>query len=246
MDTTAKAIASEVQPAVPEDTLIIATQSISTEMEPAQFDQEEEQEDQLEEEEEVYQLEEEEELQIPLDPTVVRKKKLAKPLLKKIQSLYQAMTKRQDAQIFLEKVLTSTPGCEEYYQKITCPITLLEIGAKLERYQNLKEFCQDVQLMIVNCFVFNPEGNYAREMGKSLGMWFHKQALAMLGVEVGFNQFDEEIMENHPRKRSANHIKDEESEEEFYRPQGTKRRLGATLPLAPATRGVNSAKVCRF
>ncbi|RKP35306.1 hypothetical protein BJ085DRAFT_22053, partial [Dimargaris cristalligena] len=92
------------------------------------------------------------------------------------ESVLDKLQSSRFAALFLQPVHPERDGCPTYFQKIKHPMDLGTIGDKLTRgrYSQVEQFRDDIELMLHNCFLFNPPGTYAREQGQSLKAVYHK------------------------------------------------------------------------
>jgi hypothetical protein len=157
---------------------------------------------------------------------VKQKSKLSRADYKKVTSLFNALKTHPDSAIFRLPVDPIKDQCFDYYDKIKNPISIKCIQEKLFTYDTIEEFLLHVKLMIMNCFYYNPQGNYCRKMGKSVGSWFQKQAKSIFDYDLDYDEFMSEICDEQYRKRASTRDNEEEEEEEEeveYKPK--KRRL---------------------
>ncbi|KAJ1914217.1 hypothetical protein IWQ60_008893 [Tieghemiomyces parasiticus] len=94
----------------------------------------------------------------------------------RLTTLLRKLRGHRAAPIFLQPVDPVRDGCPTYYDVIRSPMDLGTIGTKLKRnaYATPAAFRADVDLMLRNCFKFNPPGTYAYEQGKLLEDAFTK------------------------------------------------------------------------
>lgn len=75
---------------------------------------------------------------------------------------------------FKEPVDPVKLGCLDYFEKIKTPMDLSTIKNKLDTgvYVSPLQFKEDFDLMVQNCYAYNPEGNYVRKCGKEVEKLF--------------------------------------------------------------------------
>lgn len=60
-------------------------------------------------------------------------------------------------------------GCLDYYEIIKEPMDISSMEPR-----SLEEFIRNVLLMLGNCYRYNPQGHFIREMAREVGEWFDK------------------------------------------------------------------------
>ncbi|KAK9727982.1 hypothetical protein K7432_001434 [Basidiobolus ranarum] len=114
--------------------------------------------------------------------------------MKVCKRILRKMMAHKSAFYFLQPVDPIRDGCPTYFDLIKHPMDLGTVKLKLDEgnYHNLKEFEDDVRLMLNNCFVFNPVGSYVYNEGQELESVFEKEwseqnAQKLVGREPEFN-----------------------------------------------------------
>ncbi|KAG0294739.1 hypothetical protein BGZ98_001650, partial [Dissophora globulifera] len=106
------------------------------------------------------------------------------PQLKFCHNILREFSKKQHAEFmfpFMEPVDYVKLQIPEYPRIISHPMDLGTIRAKLEsdQYDNADEFRQDVDLVINNCFTFNPVGTPVRDMGVRMQTLFNRKWIGL-------------------------------------------------------------------
>ncbi|KAJ3188601.1 hypothetical protein HDU85_004315 [Gaertneriomyces sp. JEL0708] len=93
------------------------------------------------------------------------------------KNLLQNLKKHQAAWLFLEPVDPVVACAPDYYEVIKHPMDLSTVEKKLmaEEYEGPQQFVDDIQLMLNNCFVYNPPTNGVHISGKDLEAFFLRQ-----------------------------------------------------------------------
>lgn len=74
---------------------------------------------------------------------------------------------------FKEPVDPEKLGCPDYFEKIKNPMDLSTIKTKLDKDgYSPEQFRQDFQLMLSNCYTYNPEGTYVNKCGREIEKLF--------------------------------------------------------------------------
>ncbi|KAI8824805.1 Bromodomain-containing protein, partial [Fimicolochytrium jonesii] len=68
-------------------------------------------------------------------------------------------------------------GAPDYFDVIKQPMDLSTVNSKLNtrQYHDVQQFADDIQLMLNNCFIYNPHNNHVHQLGKSLDSFFSLQ-----------------------------------------------------------------------
>ncbi|KAJ3150757.1 hypothetical protein HDU86_006265 [Geranomyces michiganensis] len=68
-------------------------------------------------------------------------------------------------------------GAPDYFDVVKRPMDLSTVERKLatHRYSEVQDFADDIQLMLNNCFLYNPPTNTVHQLGKSLESYFSLQ-----------------------------------------------------------------------
>ncbi|KAI9011440.1 Bromodomain-containing protein, partial [Gaertneriomyces semiglobifer] len=93
------------------------------------------------------------------------------------KNLLQNLKKHQAAWLFLEPVDPVVACAPDYYEVIKHPMDLSTVEKRLmaEEYEGPQQFVDDIQLMLNNCFVYNPPTNGVHISGKDLEAFFLRQ-----------------------------------------------------------------------
>ncbi|KAJ1664138.1 hypothetical protein EV178_004350 [Coemansia sp. RSA 1646] len=143
---------------------------------------------------------------------------LSAAMRKQLARVLRKVSKHPSAFPFMRPVDVALDGCPTYYDVIKHPMDLGTIKMKLEspagRYANAGEFEADVQLMLSNCFAFNPAGTPVHLMGRDVEAAFDKEwakvssvAAADGGGSGGGGANDQETPPPKGEKRKANNNK---------------------------------------
>ncbi|KAL8369859.1 hypothetical protein RB595_000284 [Gaeumannomyces hyphopodioides] len=99
---------------------------------------------------------------------------------------------------FLKPVDEVRDGAVGYFAMIKKPMDLGTIGNKLHTgaYANAEGFRHDLDLMLTNCFLFNPTGTEVNNVGKNLQSWIN-------GKWVDINTYVAKASAKGPRRPSA-------------------------------------------
>ncbi|KAK9711008.1 hypothetical protein K7432_008112, partial [Basidiobolus ranarum] len=114
--------------------------------------------------------------------------------IKVCKRILRKMMTHKSAFYFLQPVDPIRDGCPTYFNLIKHPMDLRTVKLKLDEgnYHSLKQFEDDVRLMLNNCFIFNPVGSYVYNEGQELESVFEKEwseqnAQKLVGREPEFN-----------------------------------------------------------
>ncbi|EPR78972.1 Transcription factor [Spraguea lophii 42_110] len=88
---------------------------------------------------------------------------------------FQKLKKNANAQPFLHPVDYVTLNIPDYPEIIKHPMDLSTVKKKLEtkEYESPEDFKNDIILIIDNCLLYNPEGNYVNKMAKDFQKYFN-------------------------------------------------------------------------
>ncbi|KAL8303172.1 hypothetical protein RB600_006874 [Gaeumannomyces tritici] len=129
------------------------------------------------------------------------KKKKLSPELRFCEDVLKELMKPKHQAInwpFLNPVDEVRDGAHGYFTMITDPMDLGTIQTKLNtgKYANAEGFRHDFNLMLDNCFIFNPAGTEVNNVGKNLQSWFN-------GKWVDINTYVAKASAKGPRRPSA-------------------------------------------
>ncbi|KAI8904256.1 Bromodomain-containing protein, partial [Powellomyces hirtus] len=84
------------------------------------------------------------------------------------------LSKHASAWPFKTPVDPVLAGAPDYFDIIQRPMDLSTVERKLANFQysEVQEFANDIQLMLNNCFTYNPPTNGVHQLGKSLESYF--------------------------------------------------------------------------
>lgn len=134
------------------------------------------------------------------EPKGSKKKKLS-PELRFCEDLLKELIKPKHQGIhwpFVKPVDEVRDGALGYFSVVKKPMDLATMGGKLHAgsYGTAEEFRQDFELMLSNCFLFNPPGTEVSNVGKDLESWFK-------GKWVDINAYVAKASSKAPRRPSA-------------------------------------------
>lgn len=115
--------------------------------------------------------------------TVSQSTELSAGTLRGIQELLKIVKKSKDATPFLHPVDPIALGIPDYPRIISRPMDVSTIEANLrdKKYLRVDDFVADFQLMLKNCFTYNPPETVVHKMGKALEALFAKNLRLVTG-----------------------------------------------------------------
>ncbi|KAI9102557.1 hypothetical protein DFS34DRAFT_568907, partial [Phlyctochytrium arcticum] len=96
---------------------------------------------------------------------------------KQCRQLVILLKKHNSSWPFLSPVNPAAVGAPDYFDIIKEPMDLSTVDQKLaqHRYGEVQSVANDVQLMLNNCFRYNPSTNPVHQAGKALETYFSLQ-----------------------------------------------------------------------
>ena len=95
--------------------------------------------------------------------------------------MLSSLWKHQCAFIFHEPVNVEALNIPDYYTIVRRPMDFGTIKQKLkdQRYQNISEFIDDMELVFYNCKLYNGETSQVGTMGKAVDDEYRKQLIQL-------------------------------------------------------------------